>query len=150
MPNAIPVVYSFFGVGSGSLGADAFTEAPFVIVIPTDTGRIYSDTISYPQPTLRVSGPTLAGTISIFGRRTGVFNFGLTLTRLNETLSVGMDLNRLFAIANPVFVGYGFYRAIGPITGTPAFDPRPYPTTAGDLLFNSVSKGDFQATLATV
>jgi hypothetical protein len=144
-----PILYSFFGVGSGKLGPDTFTNASFVITIPTNTNRIYSDTIAYPQPTLRVTSPTMASVISIFGLWTAIFNFGLNLTRLNDALFVGMDVNRLFAVSNAMFANYGFYRAIGPVTGTPAFDPKAYPTTAGDLAFNAVSKGDFQATPAT-
>jgi hypothetical protein len=148
MSNALPIVCSFFGVGSGSLGADTFMNAPFVIIVPTDTGRIYTDTNTYPQPTLRVSSPTMVSAISLFGRRTAVLNFGLTLTRLNDSLLVGMDVNRLFAVAHARFANYGFNHSIELTSGAPAFDPKNYPTTAGDLVFTSISKGAFQATLA--
>jgi len=152
MANA-PIVYSFFGVGSGTLGTSPFTAAPFVITIFTNTSRIVSNTIWYPTPTPENLCSQATASIATAGLPTAILEFGLSITALSNPqanlfrLSVGLDPDALIGVASPQLKGYALATSIGPVFGTAVFSQKPYPTTTGDLLFTAVASAAFQATL---
>ncbi|MGA2245905.1 MAG: hypothetical protein ABSH48_12970 [Verrucomicrobiota bacterium] len=156
MPDAVPIIYSFFGVGSGSLGASPFNHAGFVITIFTNTGSIYTNPNLYPTPMLQNTCPQATATIAIAGLQSAVIGFGLTITALNNThsnlfqLSAGVAPDVLCGVASPALSGYGLDTTIGPVFGTGSVSQQPYPTTAGNLLFLSASVAGFQATLVAL
>jgi len=154
MSNAAPIIYSFFGVGSGTLGTDQFDNEAFVITILTNTDSIVTNANMYPVPVLQNLCSQATATIAIAGLPSSIIGFGLTITALNNPqanlyqVSVGLAPDALVGVTAPALKGYGLDKSIGPVFGSGAFSQKPYPTTAGNLLFSSFSSTAFLAALA--
>jgi hypothetical protein len=155
MPTAAPIIYSFFGTGSGTLGTATFTDAAFTITILTNTSMIYTNPDMYAVPTLQNLCPQVTATVAIAGFPSAIIGFGLTITALNVPksnlfqLCVGLAPDALIGVANEALKGYALDKSIGPVFGAASFSKQGYPlTTGGNLLFSSMSSAAFQATLA--
>lgn len=161
MPVAAPIVYFFFGVGSGSFGGIPFNDAPFAITIPTKTDRV----IQVRDPQGRFSMPQIpfapcTASIAVhgitsgpFGMQSAVIGPGMSVIYSvdNRTglyrVSFGLTAAELvFGVASPAIEGYLLVSSIGPIVGAESISARCI-TSVGDFTLASVSRAAFQATL---
>lgn len=151
-----PIRFTFFGVGSGSLGGASFHDTPFFVTVPADVERVYPPTAVYPSGTLQVDCAREAATISIFGRETAMAGLGLNVTRFRDSrrklhwLAVGLAPDQLITISHPAFRNYDLDGPFPLVRGVAPFSTsgRAYPTTAeGDFVLNQVSSVAVQAKL---
>jgi len=143
---AVPIIYTFEGVGVGSLDARTF-EAEFTITMATDTAGI----VEVVPGAFDVEGPS---TIDIFGFPQGTFliptrvfaNDNVDAVGFSRARSIGgADLVDLF---DPVFNGYHLNTDFGPIV-----EPDPVavnqfanvPLDIGLLTFNTIDIVTFTA-----
>ena len=146
MARGTPIIYQETATATGSLNGSGFSNAMVTLTAATDTTTITQNGSIFSAPNL-----TLTGTISGFG---GSFTFtDATLTVDNQGVSragfgdFSNNLAILFVGAAP-FATYDLTTSIGPISGTPVFNPgTAFATTAGNFILNSVSTASFQATL---
>jgi hypothetical protein len=135
---ADPITYTFTGTASGSLGANAFTNASFTIVSTADTSQV----------TMTGPGifhiPDLTATVSVAGLGTAAFTIP-TINVSNQNLpgagfsAPDQDLAILFEL-NQAFASYDLTTSIGPLSGPPEFNSGfHFATTSGDFVLNSVS-----------
>lgn len=157
---ATPIIYTFLGVGSGTLGATPFDNAPFVITVPADASLLSTPTNLYPRGATQVSGPQATATISVFGLPTAIFGFALEVTLMNNAVSgqfsvaVGVAPDQLVMVKNPALQNYNLKQSVNLLVGTGPcpVSPKPYPITAipENLIFTSITAAGFQATLVSL
>jgi hypothetical protein len=139
---ASPVTYTLSGTGTGSLGADPFSDASFSITATADTSSIteslgvffLSDSIA----TLFVSGVgTATFTVPTMMVDNTAGAAGISAPNQNMTI---------LANYSPAFSSYDLSSSLAPVSGTPAFNPGTgFATTVGDFTLSSVSSVIFQA-----
>ena len=138
------VTYTFSGIGSGSFGANAFSDVAFTITSTADTSLI----VSLNPGVLFV--PNLTATVSVFGLGSAAFIF-LPVNVNNQNLSrVGIsDRDQQLAILfidNPACSTYDLSTSIGPLAGAPIFNSSAsFGTTAGAFSLTSISTASFEA-----
>ena len=144
--SAGPITYTEQFVGSGSLNGVSFTNAQVTITAPGDTstvvnlgGGLFDNIVG--TTTLNVSGfgpATFTDTIAVFD------NHADSRAGFADTMSVD-----IMNTANAAFASYDLTTSIGPLSGSPAFNPNTFfPTTLGNFNVNSVS-GDSTFTAST-
>jgi hypothetical protein len=154
---AIPIIYTFFGVGSGTLGTNQFDNASFVITVPADASTASSPTNLYPEWATQVNCPQATATISVLGLPTAIFGFALNVTLFDSAeaglfwISVGLAPDQLVIVKNLDLRNYNLKQSLNPLAGMGPFpvSQNPYPITAipGNLRFTSINSAAFQATL---
>ena len=145
---ADPIIYTITAVGSGSLGANVFTNASFTIASVADIGAV----IPGGRPGFFEIRNSLT-TITVDGLPTATF-----ITRINVV--VNQELSRVgfgapappttgmppLFVSNPAFATYDLTTLIGPLAGTPFFSPGvAYATTGGNFTLTAVTGATFQA-----
>lgn len=152
---ATPIIYTFSGVGSGSLGSQQFGNSPFAITVLADASTVYHSTGLYPQGATAVDCPVATATISVLGIYSAIFAFGMNITLMNNPengqfwVSIGMAPDQLLVVKNPALRGYTLRESLKLLAGAGPFTvPKPYPiTTSQSLTFTSITSVAFQATL---
>jgi hypothetical protein len=145
-----PIIYLFFGTGSGTLGTTSFNNAEFVVTVPTDSSRIFTNGTQYPPGTPVVDSTRPMDTVTVIGFGTTAFQFSLILAVLPTgnlfRVSLGLWPKELLGVASAQLQGYGLDCSIGPVSGTASFSPQTaFPTMAGDLIFSSIASLAFRA-----
>ena len=108
-PTAAPIVYTFFGVGSGMLGTTPFNAVPFVITILTNTGGIVPNPNLYPGPVLQNFCSQATATIAISGLPSAIIGFGMSITALSNAKSnlfqvaIGQAPDALISVMGSLF-----------------------------------------------
>jgi hypothetical protein len=153
----LPILYTFSGVGSGTLGNSAFQNATFAISVLTDATNVYNPINLFPQGASQVDCSTQSVAVSIAGQPTAVIGLGLNVTLMNDPqhnlfwISIGEAPDQLVVVNNPGLRHYNLKAGSAPVVGIGAIpvSQRSYPLTAipQALLFNSITKAEFQATL---
>jgi hypothetical protein len=139
------LTYTFTAIGSGSLGANTFSNASFTITTTADTNQVTSLGGS-------IVVPDLTATVCVSGFETATFTFA-TKNVDNQGLSrAGLSGEFFPAILfedNAAFSTYDLTTPIGPLTGPPSFNSGAnFPTTAGNFSLRAVSDVTFEATTA--
>lgn len=149
---AIPITYSFEGLGSGSLGGTSFINQNISFELYADTDAVYSGTL----PLVLVNDVT-GSAINITGFTTASFTTtGLRMYSNDGIDGVGFqDATHLdlLDIIDAALDGYDLTTEIGII-----HEPNPYAynqfvdvsTTMGSMTLSSVSWVDFKATINSV
>ena len=147
-----PIIYLFFGTGTGTLGTMPFSNASFLISVPTDTSRIITNSNLYPPGTPMADSARATSTITILNLGTEAFQISLSVAVLRagtpNTLKVSLGLApyELLGIASPDLQGYGLNHSLGPISGGVSFASQPpFPAASGNLVFSSIASASFQA-----
>ena len=159
--NAAPVTFIHTGIGSGTIGATSFTNAPFTITEIGNTASVQDCTVPTAlAPCFFVNDLSASVSISALG----IFNI-LTPTRTfvdQDLLLAGFGLSGptgqdIFDGPNsPLFANYDLATSIGPVTGFGSLVQNqslagPLSTSGGDLLFvDSLTPATFQATIAVI
>ena len=156
---ADPIIYTFSGVGSGTLGADSFTDVSYIITLFADTSDI-------------VTSPLLFGDSSVSDLSATVFVSGLGTTMINSQMRVS-DFQNLGTVGpatislyngdnassaailsvHPYSKDYFLSEPIGPIGGTLFNNPSSsasFTTSDGDFSFSLLLSVTFQAALQSV
>jgi hypothetical protein len=135
------MIYTFTGTGSGSFGADQFSDASFSITSIADTGNIQETSGIFKVP-------DSVATVWVSGLGSATFtvptiNVGNTVV---GRVGISGSIMAILFNGDPAFASYDLSSPIGPVTGIPIFNPGlGFSTTSGNFLFTSVSSVTFQA-----
>jgi hypothetical protein len=146
--SAVPITYTETDIASGSLNGVAFTDASILLTMNNDTTKITGG------PSLFFNFGTI--TVSINGGAPATFTDSLaTHVFSNQSVLPGVvGFNAGADILNVIsasFATYALNTAIGPITGTAAFNSGvPSPTSGGDFVLTGVGAPTFTATIGVV
>lgn len=140
---ANPAIYTFSGVGTGSLGVNQFTDTSFTITATADTSSIIESSGVFMAP------DTIA-TLSISSLGSATFTIPTSTVNNQNNGILGIvapHQNRaIFGGINPVFSSYDLSYSFESVTGTPAFNAGTgFSTSAGTFSLNSVSSISIQA-----
>jgi hypothetical protein len=151
---AVPITFSFAGVGSGNLDTTVFSNAAFEVLIPADT----DDVQPFPWPDPDRPDPTspcilnLSGTIDISGVGIGTFVKPLYVFDSQKSGAVGFGNWTQYDLINLDVVGvgldtYDLTTPLGPITDLdPYFGQfRNVELSIGYLTFTSMFYATFTA-----
>lgn len=154
---ATPIIYTFFGVGCGTLGTNQFDNASFVITVPADASTVSNPINVYADGATQVSCAQATATISVFGLPTAIFGYALNVTLLDIAekgvfwVSVGLAPDQLVLVKNQDLRNYNLKQSLNPLAGTGPFpvSQTSWPITAipGKLKFTSITSAFFQAAL---
>ena len=142
---ADPITFTITAVGSGSLGANAFTNASFTIAAVADTSAVR------PGPVPGVFEiPNSLVTVSVAGLPTATFTIPINVVDNQGLSRAGFGAptlgTGLLTVNNPAFATYGLTAPIGPLAGTPFFSPGvAFATTGGNFTLTAVTGATFQA-----
>jgi len=149
-----PILYSFHGIGTGSLCGTPFTNSPFVILAYTDASNPTNPSNEYPQGALQVNCGQQRVVVSVLGLPPAVIQFGLSVTRLSDPahgqfwIAIGLGTDQLVKVSNRALEGYGLTTSTPIIQSAPVSGPsvKPYPVSeTQSFSLNSLSKIAFQA-----
>jgi hypothetical protein len=139
---ASPVIYTLSGIGTGSLGADPFSDASFTITSTADTSDITESLDVF-------SVSDSLATLFVSGLGTATFTIPtMTVDNTAGAAAISAPVQNMAILANfsPAFSSYDLNSSLTPVTGTPAFNSDTgFGTTAGDFSLSSVSSVTFQA-----
>jgi hypothetical protein len=138
--SANQITYTLSGTGSGTLGADQFSDASFLITSIADTSGI-SETDGV------FSVRDSIATVFVSGLGTATFN-DQTLNADNTALSAtGISTyGAILWLNSPTFANYDLGSSLDPVAGTPFGNfGMGFSTTAGNFTLSSVSSLTFQA-----
>jgi hypothetical protein len=145
---AVPITYTETDIASGSLNGVAFANASIMLTMNNDTINITGG------PSLFFNFGTI--TVSINDGAPATFTDSLA-THVFSNQSVpqgGVGFNAGADILNDIstsFATYALNTAIGPITGSAAFNSGvPFPTSGGDFVLTSAGAPTFTATIGVV
>ncbi len=155
---AEPILYTFSGIGSGTLGAESFSNAAFAVTVSADTGDIVTSPLLFGLSHVPASSATVfingLGTVPII-TQLGVAdsqNLGMTGPAA-ITLNVSdSGLSPIFEV-HPGTKDYLLSEPIGPIGGRVFTQPdsfTPFAMSDGDFAFSSLLSVTFQAALQPV
>lgn len=143
---ANPIIYTLSGTANGSLGANSFSAASFIITSTADTSEIANNPLF---GTFFV--PNITATVFVSGLGSATFTIPTISLDNQNNASVGISApnqNRaiVFASNNPLLSSYDLSTSLGPLTGIPHFNSSTgFGTTAGDFYLTSVTTVTFQA-----
>jgi len=145
-----PITYTFTATGSGTIGADSFTNGLATVTGVGDTSGIFVASVPPFSPNTFVIDPTLSitisgvgiatftGTSSYFGGHGYVFD-----NQTYDTLGFGIESDDEDA-GNPLFATYALATSIGPVAGSDmSFSNEA--TSLGPLTFTTTTDGTFTA-----
>jgi len=143
---AMPITFTFQGVGSGNVGATAFSDASFTIISYSDTSNIENDSTLF-------SLDSISATIQITGFALGTFQVGSRVFDNQSGSVLGFSKAGLYGLdlmdfTNSVFNSYALDSSFGPIyVGTPFALSQFFnvATDIGDITFTSASDVIFAA-----
>jgi hypothetical protein len=141
---ASPVTYYIRATATGSLGGTAFTDRTLTITTTADTDNVIESfghfAVAAAAPTLDVTGFSTATFLDTF--HVAVSHYSSSAGMYSD--SIGFDL---IDTKNSAFSTYQLTTPIGPVSGTPVFNPgASFSTDLGDLVIDAVSVSSFQAT----
>ena len=145
---AVPIIFSFKGVGSGNLDTTSFANAAFEVLIPADTDDV--EPSQWTPDTFHIVN--LSGTIDISGVGTGSFIEPLYIFDNQRVGAVGFgnltehDLIDLYLVGVGLDT-YDLTTPFGPITDTDPFFAqfKNVELSIGALTFTSMSYATFTA-----
>ena len=152
---ASEIIYTFSGVGSGTLGADSFSDASYAITLYADTSKIVVTPLLFGESFV----PDLSATVFVNGLGTATITSQMVVYDLNDLGMVGPATISLFnsdddpaarvLAVHPDTKEYFLSEAIGPIGGTLVDNQSSgasFATSDGDFSFSSLTSVRFQAT----
>ncbi len=146
--NAVPITYTYDGVGSGTIGTSTFSGAAFSIVASADTDNIQ------PWSNADLQNTHLSTSIHISGVGTfDILTASHTWIAQNCCAGIGEDLSSNWITMNStqlIDVGYGLDTNIGPIIDNSPSNINQFTgvsTSGGTMAFSSVSTVSFTATV---
>lgn len=147
---ATPIQFVYTGTGSGSIGANSFTDVSFVITEQSDTANLQSCGFNCKYIDSTSTSISLAG-LGSFNFTTGTRTFDYSgLVGFSRAGSGGADLFSVFNVGGV----YDLISAIGPVFGNASllqWSHSPVNTNAGVLFFESASTaGSFEARIGGV
>ena len=147
---ANPITYTETATGTGTLGLSAFTNALVTVTLIGDTSNVLTVAVGFR------SGVGI-GTVNVFGLGTATFTDPDIEAVVNQTSGgAGISdftLNRTILFTNnTVFTTYDLKSSIGPVSGTPTFNPGGlFSTSLGNFGLTSLAgNSTFTAATATV
>jgi hypothetical protein len=152
---AASIVYTFSGIGSGSIGGSDFTDAAFTIQVLADTTGVHLTTGSFPV----LAVEDISSTLAIQGFQTATFTEGerVFVSQSGQILGFGRSEFRsefpgrdLLDIMSPTFATYDLRRAFGPLAaGNPSavWQNLVEGTTLGGVTFYAAKSITFTASL---
>jgi hypothetical protein len=156
---AEPIVYTFSGVGSGTLGAESFSDAAFAVTVSADTSNIVSSPLLFGLSHVPDSSATIfvngLGTVPIITQLGVADSQNLETTgpaAITLDVSSDPDVSPIFEV-HPGTKDYLLSEPIGPIGGQMFMQPvsfTPFATSDGDFAFSSLLSVTFQAALQPV
>lgn len=151
---ALPITYTFSGVGNGRLGTSTFSGSSFVISCAADTSQIVDARGSFVAP---------VSVATIFVQGLGIATFTTpTMVTLNPfgsfvtfATSAYFPMNYVPIFSefnNAALASYNLAAAIGPISGPASGTSNPnlnnpIVTSAGNLSLQTISAASFQASV---
>lgn len=143
--NAVPIQFIYTGIGSGSIGATAFTNLAFTITEQSDTGNLQTCGSGCTYIDANSTTITIATTGTfVFATGTRTFDY-LGVVGFSRAGAGGADLYNVFNVG----VAYDMMSSIGPISGSAnllQWGSPPVLTDGGTLSFLSgETRGSFQA-----
>jgi hypothetical protein len=153
------IIYTFSGVGTGTLGVDSFRDTSYVITLDADTSDIVTSPLLFGDSYV----PDLSATVFVNGLGTATITSQMRVRDFQNLGMVDPATISLYNSDNPSFAAilavhpgskdYILSEAIGPIGGTvlnnQATDAS-FVTSDGDFSFNSLVSVKFQATPQSV
>jgi len=142
---AVPITYTFSGVGTGTVGATPFTNAAYTITLVGDTTAVTSagQFHNVTTTTMTIAG---IGTATITDVNNIFDNQGLSTLGF-QSLVTFLDL---LDVANPAFATYALGTNLGPISGLTATALSQFTgvnSTLGQISMPSSGPVTFQATI---
>jgi hypothetical protein len=138
---AVPITYTETANATGSLGSDSFTLAQIVLTFESDTtnATVIAQGIAYNfKGTAQINIPSLAITANLTDS-TNMFS-------VKGTAGIDENSVELISTSNPSLNTYTLKTAVGPVPGATAVTfNTPFATSAGALVFSSISDSVFSA-----
>jgi hypothetical protein len=153
---AVPITYTIFGTGSGSLGGAEFDDRSVTVTTTADTSTVFA--VSPPTSPFNGHGNFVGPiTISVDGFAPAtLLAGGFAFSNQDATPDPGVGIAGFFPTAEimatiaPEFLGYDLSTAIGPITGSGVIRLDAFfATTGGDFNLQSIGMTTFEATIAS-
>lgn len=151
---ASEIIYTFSGVGSGTLGADSFTDASYEITLYADTSKIVVTPLLFGESFV----PDLSATVFVNGLGTATITSQMVVYDFNDLGMVGPATIGLYngdddpaarvLAVHPGSKDYFLSEAIGPIGGALLDNPgsgASFATSDGNFSFSSLVSVRFQA-----
>jgi hypothetical protein len=151
---AYDIIYTFSGVGSGTLGVDSFSDASYAITLYADTSAIFTTPLLFGDSYV----PDLSATVFVNGLGAATITSQMRVRDLQDLGMVGPATISLYNSENPAFAPilsvhpdtkvYILSEAIGPIGGTVLnyrITDASFATSDGDFSFSSLVSVRFQA-----
>ena len=148
---ADPLVITFSGTGSGTLGTTPFSQAAFTFTLTTDTKAVA-------KPPCCTSRDTPAGTptsLSIAGLAPATLTDNQVIFAYPNSGTVGLahyNDGDMIDLNNTGLIGFDFTKSIGPVSGIPfltglcpGVDCTSFTTSAGMLSFYQIGRVTFSA-----
>jgi hypothetical protein len=156
---AYDIIYTFSGIGSGTLGTDSFSDSSYAITLYADTSDIVTSPLLFGDSYV----PDVSATVFVNGLGTATITSQMRVRDLQNLEIVGPATISLYDSDNPAFApilsvhpdtkDYILSEAIGPIGGTLLDNPgsgASFATSDGDFSFSSLTSVRFQATPQSV
>jgi len=142
--HAVPMIYLFSSTGSGSLGANSFSQVLFTIACTAETGQITNQSQGF------FLVPDLNATIFVSGLGIATFTIPTENADYQPLPRAGFSdptQNRaILFLQNPPFSNYDLSIPLGPLTGPPIFNfGTQFATTSGNFSLTSVSNVTFES-----
>lgn len=151
---AEPIIYTFSGIGSGTLGTESFSDAAFTVTVSADTANIVTSPLLFGLSHVPASSATVfvngLGTVPIITQLGVADSQNLETTGPADiTLNVSSD-----STLSPIFElplgtkDYLLSESIGPVGGRTLMQPdsfTPFTTSDGNFAFSSLLSVTFQA-----
>jgi hypothetical protein len=144
--HADAINYSFTGNGSGTIGADTFTDATFDVSINADTFDV-----AYQSDLLTLGVENLTGTIDIAGVGTASFTDPLYVFDYSDEVGFGnFSVGDLITTSDASLVGYGLTSDFGPVSSSndSLSQFNDVSTSLGSLTYTSMGDVTFVASTA--
>jgi hypothetical protein len=151
---AYDIIYTFSGVGSGTLGANSFSDASYAITLYADRSDIVTSPLLFGDSYV----PDLSATVFVNGLGTAAITSQMRVRDFQNLGMVGPATISLYNSDNPAFAAilavhpdtkdYILSEAIGPIGGTLLDNPgsgASFATSDGVFSFSSLVSVKFQA-----
>jgi hypothetical protein len=152
---ADPILYTFSGHGTGTIGVQSFNNAAFTINVLSDTASVISTGTYGGRPMW--SAESLSTTFTIAGIGSGTFTLGTRVfdTQGGQFLGLSQSLSLggydMWDYTNSAFLDYDLQHAIGPISNVNhalfSANMENQPTTLGNLNFSPPNNITFQAAI---
>jgi hypothetical protein len=151
---ADPIIYTFSGIGAGSVGSSSFNNAHFSISVYSDTADVTIVGFTGGQNIYSAAASSAAFTIAGIG--SGTFTEGTRVFESPGIQALGFSLSYalggfdLWDFSSAAFGSYDLSGPFGPVNASPALygaSLTGQPTTLGNLTFNPTPNITFSAVM---